>query len=73
VLGDGGGFKAGLSMDMDVDMDGEGHSASEDLQEHVLDEEEGLENVDDADVRMPLFISLPDTNILAVILPGFRP
>jgi hypothetical protein len=71
VLGDDGGFKAGLSMDMDmdVDMDESENSEDHDLADEEVAEEGGLENLDDADVRTPKFAThLRRANDVEVIL-----
>jgi len=51
VLGDGAGFKEQLGMEMDLDQeyDSEGNVIAEEDPEA----EGGLENIDDADVRIP--------------------
>lgn len=56
VLGDDGGFKAGLSMDMDINVDeSEEDSGHEDAPESGQDDDEnGPDTLDDADVRIRL-------------------
>jgi len=62
VLGDDGGFMAGLSMKMDVDDES-------DQEEHP---EEELENLDDAEVRTATSLRMEHADRVAVVLSGRR-
>jgi hypothetical protein len=64
VLGDGGAFKAQLSMQMDQDSEDDSGMAEDDLEAEV-----GLENVDDADVSTPLPMEAIETNTCEAVLP----